>query len=335
MAKEKEEVVSIDDEFGSDKPTDEPIKDDTDQSEKDKSTEPKEKAIATEAPEVSEAPEKDEAPEQVSEQVDVSAETKKTWKGLGIDDFEGRTDEEIAQIVKREREDSSFRRRVYGEQADELGELRKLRAEAEKPEVEEKPDPLDALPDMTEGEILDFNKIYEGHPVKAILKYGRGVIEQLVNQRLEEAIKGDVKSSITELVDKQRDNIEFTNFLSRHKNDEIPIETFVPAMNELDNKYFGEQLRPPEELFSLAKLYFDKDPLYAPVYQLMVKHPTFSFKEAQQFAKQQLGSVDAAKVKKEKIRQEIDKIDAVNSSTTASAKSQTKKLVTIDDEFEI
>lgn len=332
MAKKKEDVVSIDNEFGSDETIGEPIKDETGQSEKGKTTEIEEKVTTTETVEAPEAPEKDEVSEEVSDQVTVAAETTKTWRDFGIDDFEGRTNEEIAEIIRREREDSSFRRKVYGEQAEELGELRKLRAEAEKPAVEEKPDIFDSMADMTEGEILDFNSIYEKHPVKAVLKYARPVIEQLVNQHLEEAIKGNVKTSITESIEGQRDSLDYGNFLSAHED----AETYLPAMKKLDGpEHLGEQHRSYEELHSLAKLGMDKDPSYAPVYQLMAKHPTFSFKEAQQFAKQQLGSVDAAKVKKEKIRREIDKIDAVNSSTTASAKSQTKKMVTIDEEFEI
>lgn len=326
MAKKKEEVVSIDDEFGN-----EPIGDDTDQSEKDKATE---KAVTTETVEAPEVSEKDDASEQVSDQVTAPAE--KTWKDFGVDDFEGKSNEEIAEIVKIGREDIAFRRRILAEQADELGELRKFRTESEakvKPAEEEKPDILDSMPEMTEGEILDFNKIYESHPVKAILKYGRPVIEQLVNQRVQDAIKGGVKSTITESIDGQRDSLDYANFLSRHED----AETYEPPMKMLDRpEHLGEQHRPYEELFGLAKLGVDKDPLYTPVYQLMSKYSNMTFKEAQQFAKQQMGSKEAAQVKRQKIQQDIDKIDAVNSSTTASAKSKTTgEIVTIDDEFQI
>ncbi|MBA7689292.1 hypothetical protein ES703_97798 [subsurface metagenome] len=337
MAKGKEEnVVDIDDEFNK-----EP--DNTNQSEagtlpdKDKATESEEGATTTAALEPPEIPEGDEVSEQGSEQAAAAAGAEKTWKDFGVDDFEGKSNEEIAAIVRREREDSGFRRRVYGEQADELGTLRTFKTETEakaKTAAEEKkPDLLEQMPDMTDGEVLDFNKIYEAHPVKAILKYARPVLEQLVQQQLQEAIKGGVKNTITESIGDQRDSLEYASFLQRHDD----AETYLPAMKTLDKpEYLGEQSRSYEELFGLAKLNSEKSPLYAPVYQLMAKHPTVSFKEAEQLAKQQMGAVGTAAKKKQDIQQNINKIDDVNSSTTASAKSKTTKgVVTIDQEFEI
>lgn len=331
MAKaKKEEPVSIDDEFEAN----ETIGDDTGQ---DKTTESKGEVNIAEAPEAPEVPEGDTASDQVSDQAAATARTEKTWKDFGVDDFEGKTNEEIAAIVRRDRDDSSFRRRVYGEQADELGALRTFKTETEakaKAAAEEKkPDLLEQMPDMTDGEVLDFNKIYEGHPVKAILKYARPVIEQLVNQQLQGAIQGGVKSTITESIGEQQDSLEYAGFLQRHED----AETYLPAMKVLDRpEHLGGQARSYEELLSLAKLSRDKSPLYAPVYQLMAKHPTVSFKEAEQLAKQQLGSKGAAEAKRKEVQQELDNIDAVNSSTTASAKSQTTgEIVTIDNEFNI
>ena len=337
--KEKGEVVSIDDEFGADEKVDKPIEDNADQPEagvlpeEDKPTEVKEKATTTEALEAPEAPGEDVVSEQVSEQVDAAAETKKTWKDFGIDDFEGRSNEEIAAIVRQQREDIDFRRKIYAGQADELGALRKYKVEKEKPAEEKKPDIFDSMPDMTEGEFFDFNIISEKQPVKAVLKYARPVIEQLVQQQLQEAIQGGVKNTITESIDGQRDSIEYANFLSRHED----ATTYESAMKVLDQpEYLGDQKRPYEELLGLAKLNAENSPLYAPVFQLMAKHPTISLKEANQLAKQQMGAVETAAKKKEKIQQNIDKIDTVNLSTTASAKSKTTgEIVTIDDEFEI
>ncbi len=344
MAKgKKEEVVSIDDEFEANETPGKSSEDDTDQSEagtlpdKDKTTASEQKATTTATLEPPEAPEGDEVSEQGSEQAAAAAGAEKTWKDFGIEDFEGKSSEEIAAIVRREREDSSFRRRVYGEQADELGGLRTFKTETEakaKAAAEEKkPDLLEQMPDMTDGEVLDFNKIYEAHPVKAILKYARPVIEQLVQQQLQEAIKGGVKNTISESIGDQRDSLEYASFLQRHED----AETYLSAMKVLDKpEYLGEQSRSYEELYGLAKLSSEKSPLYAPVFQLMAKHPTASFKEAEQLAKQQLGAVGTAAKKREQIQQNIDKLDVVNSSTTASAKSKTTKgIVTIDDEFQI
>lgn len=335
MAKEKENVVSIDDEFNESGNTGQSEADAL--SEKDKATASEQKATTTAALEAPEIPEGDEVSEQGSEQAAAAAETEKTWKDFGVDDFEGKSSEEIAAIVRQERDDGNFRRKIYGEQAEELGELRKFRTETETAKVkaaeEKKPDLLEQMPDMTDGEVLDFNKIYEAHPVKAILKYARPVIEQLIQHQLQEAIKGGVKNTITESIGDQRDSLEYASFLQRHED----ADKYLSGMKVLDKpEHLGEQSRSYEELYGLAKLNSEKSPLYAPVFQLMAKHPTVSFKEAEQLAKQQMGAVGTAAKKKEQIQQNINKLDAVNSSTTASAKSKTTKgIVTIDDEFQI
>ena len=285
----------------------------------------------------SETPEKEKAEEQVPETVETE---EKTWKDLGLGDFEGKSTEEIAKIVLQEQKESDFRNKLYGEQANELGKLRKFKTDQttadkaadEKAKTKEKVNIIDQLPDdMTEGEIVDFNKIYETNPVKAVLKYGDGTIRQMIAEEFTSR-QEEVERFVGKSIDKHKDRLAFDSFL----NSTPDAEQYLPAMQTLDgDEYLGKQGRPLKELHGLAKLGQDNDPLYNPIYRLMLKYPNMTLGEAKTFAGQMGGAEEKADEKRGKVQKTIDKIDAVNTST-ASSKSQTdKKLVTIDDEFEI
>lgn len=323
---EKVEVHDIDEEFGN--AEDAPIVTTTE-------TEV-EKATTEEAPEAPVAKEK------VSDEAEADAPTKKSWKDFGLEGFEGKSEEEIARIIVQERREDEHRRKVYGELSNEVGELRKFKTEAEtkaaRPKEEKEPDLLDVMPEMTEGQILDFNAIYEKNPVKAMLKYGGDTIKQMIASQLKESLAGKVEGAVGETIAEQKDTIAYSNFLSKHDD----VETFLPLMQTLDGeRYLGLQNRSYEELYELAKLGPHTkgtviDPLYNPVYQLMAKHPTLSFKEALAFAKQGAGAEEKAAEKHEQVKKIINKIDSVNTASKGTPKSQgTKEVVTIDEEFEI
>ena len=81
------------------------------------------KAPVEDAP-VEDAPVEDE----VLDKVDGSV---KTWKDVGLEDFEGKSVEDIAKRIEQERRETDFREKKYGAQATELGELRKFREQVE------------------------------------------------------------------------------------------------------------------------------------------------------------------------------------------------------------
>lgn len=289
----------------------------------------KDKAATTDT---TETPEKDKVEEQVSE----TAETEeKTWKDLGLDEFEGKSTEEVAKIVLQRRKESEFRDKLYGDQANELGKLRKFKTEQEaakeKPEEKkEKVNLIDQLPDMSEGEILDFNTIYEKNPAKAFLKYGNNTIRQIIAEEFESR-QEDVERFVGKSIDEHKDSLAYSNFL-----DNTPdAEQYLPAMQTLDkDEYLGEQKRSYKELYNLAKLGQDNDPLYKPVYRLILEN-NMTFTKAKTFASQLAGAEEKADTKRDKIQKTVEKIDAVNTSTASSKSKTDKKLVTIDDEFEI
>jgi len=273
--------------------------------------------------------------EQVSEQADTTAKTERTWADLGVGDFEGKSNEEIARSVLQQQKDSDFRNKIYGEQASELGELRKFKAEqqAKAAAPKEEVGLFEQIPDMTEGQIADYNALYEKNPVVTPLKLGESYIRKMIAQELQ-AQREDVKSFVGESIEAQRDSIAFTNFLGKHED----AQQYTPFMKFLDGEqYLGAQKRPYEDLYNLAVLGKAKDPLYDSAYQLMAKHPTLSFEDAKIFAKQKAGSEEQAAEKHQKLEKELDKIDSVNSSSsTANRKSDTtRKMVTVDEEFNI
>jgi len=253
--------------------------------------------------------------------------SEKTWEDLGLPKFEGKTREEIANEIQ-------WNNRRRGEQANELGQLRKEVAELkaaipEKPKAEPKPIE-DRLGGMTVDQMEEFNDLYDKNPVAAILKYGEAPIQDIIDQRVRDALEAGMPDSINNIISEKTGAMEYSNFLATTPD----AESYEPAMKILDSQEnLGKQKRPYVELYELSRLGRAKDPLYEPVYQLCKKHPTMTFDEAKQIAVQISGSSGATKATAAKIEKTINKIDAAN--TTAKSKKADSISIhnNVDDAF--
>jgi len=270
-----------------------------------------------------------EEPEKGAEEtakLEETAEVKKTWKDLGIDRFDGMSREQQANEI-------NWRNRVAGQQANELGELRKKVAELEKsPEKPEEKAPVRR--GLTEAEIADYNKILEGgDPVGAFLKYGGDDFKQIISEAIKSEFQGGLKDIIGGQVDSQADSLAYSSFCQNHPD----YETYEPLMQTLDGKeHLREQKRSYEELYELAKLGEDNDPLYEPTYSMLKKYPNMNVVEAKKFASLQLSNPEAAQTKRDKIKETVGKIDVVNKATAKkSASTNVEKPESIDDAFNI
>lgn len=291
-----------------------------------------------EVDESKETPEKEEPEEKPAESEEEP--TGKTWAEHGLEQFDGKSTAEIAEIIKqKELEHTNWKDKKYGEQANELGELRKFKeaVEAAKKEAEldsqkedAKADLLESIPDLTQKEIDDFNTLYEVNPAKAIMKITQKHLEALVDGRLQKSLPKTVDDVVGKSIEQQKDDLQYDSFLLRHQED---AEQQIPLMQSLAQKeHLGGQRRSYEELYQLAKLGNSKDALYQPVYQFMKKYD-MPFDDALKFAKQQTSS--AADDKAKKIKETVAKIDKTNNpAKTEKVADKTKKFSTVDDAFE-
>ena len=107
-------------------------------------------------------------------------EDEKTWKDFGLNEFEGKSNEEIAQAIQELRRDRDYQASRYGKLSNEFGELRKQTSDKQ---PESKKELIDTIPDLTPGQVTDFNRIYEENPVKALIKFGGPHIEKIIEEK--------------------------------------------------------------------------------------------------------------------------------------------------------
>ena len=248
----------------------------------------------------------------------VKTETEDAWRKHGIARFDGMSRKAIAA-------EFNWRNRQAGEQAREVGELRKRVAELDKgtKAEPEKPKGIDLIPDMTPGQVEDYNRLYEINPVKAIFKYGG---DKYIKAIVGNQDKGDISEEIKATLEEQKEGIAYTNFCAN--NDDW--QELDPLMKQLDQEqHLGNQRRSYGELAKLARLGRDGDKLYNSVYVLMSKHPTMSFADAKRFVSPQATSTST-----DDVRKTVKKIDAANLATKKSTTTNNKDYESIDDAFD-
>lgn len=132
--------------------------------------------------------------EEPGTETDVSEEP--SFAELGLPSFEGKSRKEVAQMITDLQSDVSKGNERYGTVANELGKLRKLAEKpAEKPE-EKKVDLIEEMPEMTAGEVADFNELYDKNPVKAVLKYGGPALNSLSRRKSNSHSRTLLRSSL-------------------------------------------------------------------------------------------------------------------------------------------
>ena len=318
MTKEKEEVVEektiaqafdeVDSEETVSDETEEEIPETTEETED-------EIPVETEGPEL-----KPETPEKSFQE--------KSYKDYGAPELEGKTPEQVARYVRDQTDYWAMRNRLFGEQANELGELRKFKKEHSEP----KPKPEDPFSDMTEGQVADFNRQWEKNPSKAIVDAGMGnYIKQQIALGVQEVLGGDV---VKQTFAEQQDKLAFESFASRTPD----YEEYMPLMQTLDGpNYLGPQGRKYDELYAVAKLGNSDDPSYGGVYRLMKKHPSMSYSDAHKFAKSLLSSSEESQALRVKVEKDVRDIDTIRTKPTgvkASKKSADYTKMTVDEAFE-
>lgn len=267
--------------------------------------------------------------EAVSDKTETTTEaeptTQKKWSELGIPDFDGLNQDEIAKIIKQEREEFSFRNRLYGEQANELGELRKKATE--KPDtLPEKKEVQDGLRPMTESEIADYNAVYEKNPAAALIKYGNAELRKLIQDELKTKVKDEVGKSEQGITFA----IELRECYSKHSD----MKDTEPFMRVLDDpKYLGNQSRKLEDLYQLSRLALVKDELYNPVYELMSRFPAMDFAEAKDIVvmRKQTKVSDA---NNQAVNKAAETINLIDNKPRVKVSAGAKKAKSIDEAFE-
>jgi len=248
------------------------------------------------------------------------------WEALGFPKFKGKSDKEVAEQIK-------FERQQLGHTVNMLGDLRrenadlKSKKESKEEKKPEKKDTLSSIPELNDADAAKFNTLYENNPIRAIMTYGGGTISEMIKEEVAKAVP---KESIGEV----KEEIAYTTFLNTAK----PTDVEVEQMQIFDDPlYLGGQKRSYSDLHNLSKMWLSEDEDIAAirdnVYGLMVKHPTMGFDEARgNFAPKEEKKVPT--VDKKKIKETINKNKKAESHPKAKAKALPDKNKSFDDTWD-
>ena len=254
------------------------------------------------------------------EKDDTEEEEKKSsvdWVSLGFDKFKGKTDEEVVAQIKFERQQLGHTVNMLGDLRREIADLKKQ--PPPKKEVEKPKDVVSSIPDLDDADAAKFNAMYEKNPIKAIMTYGGDSIKQMVADAVKEAVP---KESVQDV----KEEIAYSTFLSTVKPSTLEVE----QMKIFDKpEYLGGQARPYSDLYGLSKVWLADSEASEGVYELMKKHPTMTFEEANRFMAKPKKEVDKAKIK-----QTINKNKKVESHPKKKAQAMPSADLSFDEAWD-
>ncbi len=254
---------------------------------------------------------------------------KTDWEALGFPEFSGKSEAEIAAVLNQKKVETGYRDVLYGQQANEVGTLRKQVEELEG-QLKKSPAP-EKVEGMSEEDVGNFQAMLDVDPMGALEKYYGPTVEKMVQSKLEDAMTstdGPVSRKLAE----QLDVIERQQLYTRHTD----ADEYITEMTILDEpKALGEQHRPYEEVYLLAKLWKGKDPMWEATYQLMAKYPQMPFSDANAIATAQKVDKSGSGAEKEKVMAQVGKIkEATPQKTTKTKTGKAEVFSTVDDAFD-
>ncbi len=266
----------------------------------------------------------------VQETAEVQPEEKvvtEDWESLGYPEFKGKTPKEISAVLTQRKTETEYRNTLYGQQANEVGALRKEVEELKNKSVVEKPEKKG----LSDAELEDFQDLLRTDPAAALNKYYSPQVEAMVKSKMEESMaSGPINQKLIE----QHDAMEIQHLRSIHP-DFVEFSSEMTALD--DQKALGQQRRPAEELYQLAKLWKSKDPAWLETYNIMKDSPQISFSRAKGYAtgSSKQAVVPIAPIEKDKLIEEVKDLQDANPKKTTKAKTDsTKKYSTVDAAFE-
>lgn len=313
---EEKEVDSFDEEWDAELDEETQIESETEEKVEDEIEEEKaveETADKTEQSEDAKVSEEESVEEKEEEE---KPDNKVDWVALGFEKFKDKTDKEVVEQIK-------FERQQLGHTVNLLGDLRREIADLKKPkEVEEKPkDVLASIPELDDADAAKFNAMYEKNPIKAILAYGGDPIKEMVADEVRKAIP---KESVQDV----KAEIAYSTFINTVKPSELEVE----QMKIFDKpEYLGVQARSYADLHGLSKMWLEDSDESKDVYSLMRKHPTMSFDEACSIV---IKPTENKEVNKEKIKQTINKNKQAGSHPKKKADALPSSDLSFDEVFD-
>lgn len=260
-----------------------------------------------------------EPPKEQTEPV-ATASSPINWASYGLPQFAGRKEDEIAGYVKQ-----MFKK--YGDQANELGELRKLKEKYGK--VEETVSGKQVSQEVSklnDYEYKMFADMFIDNPVDALEKFVLPKLEEKllskVFEKLDERIKPQIEGFAQNLTSEQ----SFRQFAKSNPDYTQYQDTMTTLM---ENEHLGENAD-FEDVYNLSKMYATDSAMAAEIYQLMKRG--LPFNQAKRYAS---GVISApSEQAKTKIKNEVGQIRSAAKPSGVRAAQTDKNIKSMDDAIE-
>lgn len=220
---------------------------------------------------------------------------------------------------------------LYGQQSNELGELRRAKAELDALRMQVSGQrTTETRPKFSEAETIAFSQKLQDNPLEAILEYaGPKLLNELKNQLMPElhrSIEPTLRTHAQDVASQQ----EFNAFLRSHGEDYSDHRDMMFRL--MQNDYLGDNA-PYEEVYQLAKMAKSEKTLFPVTCSLMQRG--VSFKEAKEYASLKKNAAAAAKQAKDQIKGEVSSISGGTKHTTKKSGTKEPEIRDMDDAFDI
>ena len=246
------------------------------------------------------------------------------WEGVGLENYKGRKFEDIANDIK-------YKQKLYGDQSNEIGKLRKEHEEASAKlqryeEVAGKsPDVSEAIEDMSEGQLADFYKEFEKNPRKAL----RDMMgeSRRSDDDLQEIIDARVSATLEDYHTWSRNENLKTNRPEYGEH-----EPYIELLQSPD--HFGSN-RSSDELLDFSILRGKDKSLADLVYSNMKRFKGVSFSDCKRFAELERNAAPANEDTKEKLRREVESLSGVKKGSPTGKASVGTEIGSMDEAFDM
>lgn len=263
---------------------------------------PEQPADSVEAPEVVQQPEID-------------------WSKYGLPQFTGQPLDKVAQSIQ-------WRNRKYGEQANELGELRKAREELEKIRSQVSGQPSKpGVRKMTDTELALFAEKFNENPYAAIDEFIKPHLRDSLKEELRKSLQEELSPLIQEQTKELATQQELKAFTEKHPD----YQRYAPVMKQLmTDEYLGDSV-PYEDVYQLAELSQSEPSVFPETCALMRRG--IPFKDAKEYASLRKSVKSAADATRGQVKSEIADVAGAMRKSGASSSTTEPEIKTMDDAF--
>ncbi|MHC4463342.1 MAG: hypothetical protein ACYS6W_01645 [Planctomycetota bacterium] len=219
----------------------------------------------------------------------------------------------------------------YGQQANELGELRRQAEEYKKLQQQISGQPQEKeTKQFSEIEQQMFIRDFNENPQSALMKHLTPQVAEAITERITEKVSENLMPKWQEQMQTVANQQEYAAFWSKYGEELNKDPRLRDTVQHVMTNYLGEQA-PYEQAYLLAKMFRDEEHLSPHTCALM--RQGVPFKNAREYALAMHNSPQNAENKKDTIRDSVDKLKFGSKRSAKKQATDEPEIMSMDDAF--